>query len=194
MVRASLIYCQPPPQQAPHSVVELPLLPGSDPLILGVYQWTVAHSLSLQEVVRQLAAADLKARYRLIPGLSGRYGSTIYATSDGYQIDVEVPILAWSQCGDALEPWVASSLFLALEVVSKERYRVNSNPHIYSFIQGSIHASFIFQNRVRKELLITDSVRLKDLPDGASIYESGFRPTSTTQGKPSRRSLPNGLK
>lgn len=193
MVGDSLIYYQSPPPQASNSVSELPLLPGSDPLVLGAYRWTVVHSVSLQEVVRQLAAADTKARFRLLAGLSEKYDFTIFTTNDGYQIDIAVPVLAWTRCGDALEPWIASSLFLALEVVRKEKYRSNPDSNQHSFLQESIWDSFKFQGRVRKELLISDPVRLKDLPDGSSLYKSRFRPASASSGPPSRRPLPSDV-
>lgn len=190
MVRIALIHSPPPPVQAPNPVADLPLLPGSDALILGVYQWTVAHSVSLQGVVRQLAAADGKARYRLLPGLGARFEFTVSAADGEYQVDIEVPILAWTRCQDALEPWIASSLFLALEVISKEKYRGNPNPHQYVFLPSSIRASFVFQSQVRRELQAIDPLRLKDLPDGARLYNLGFPPSSSLQEGPSRRPLP----
>lgn len=187
-----LICCLPPPIQAPNPVPELPLQPGSDPLILGAYRWTVTHSASLQGVVRQLAAADRKARYRLLPGLGDRFSFTIAARDGEYQIDIEVPILAWTRCGDALEPWIASSLFLVLEVVSREKYRADPDPHRYFFTKSSIRASFAFQREVRKELQAMDPVRLKDLPDGAVIYDSGFQAPASLRERPWRRPLPDG--
>lgn len=188
-----MIQALPPSLEAAQARAELPLVPGSDPLILSAYRWTVAHSASLQGVVRQLAAADRKARFRLVPGLGTRYGFLISPTQGEYQIDIEVPILAWSRCGDALEPWIASSLFLAWEVIRKEQYRAGSTPYHYYFIKDSIRASFAFQRLVRKELLAADPVRLKDLPDGALIYESGFQLAPPDRGGPARRALPDGV-
>lgn len=165
-------------------MAELPLGPGSDPLILDVYQWTVAHSASLQRVVQQLAAADRKARYRLLPGLGDRFSFTIAAAEGESQITLEVPVLAWAKCGDPLEPWIASSLFLALEVISKENHRANPDPHRYDFLRSSIRASFAFQRAVRKELQAADPVRLKDLPDDLVLYESGFQTPAGRSASP----------
>ncbi|WP_285724091.1 hypothetical protein [Geothrix rubra] len=144
--------------------------------------------------MRQLAAADGKARYRLLPGLGARFEFTVSAADGEYQVNIEVPILAWTRCHDALEPWIASSLFLALEVISKEKYRGNPNPHQYVFLPSSIRASFDFQSQVRRELQAIDPLRLKDLPDGARLYNLGFPPTSALQEGSSRRPLPSGLR
>ena len=114
----------PPPVQITQAQAEMPLLPGSDPVILAVFQWALAHSPSLREVVRQLPAADRKARYRLVPDLDANYGNLrIQATGDLYHIDIGVSFLDWSRCGDALEPWVATALFLALETARHGKVR-----------------------------------------------------------------------
>ncbi len=187
-----LPYCQPPAQQATAAMPELPLLPDSDPMLLGAYQWTVAHSPSLQAVVRQLATTDKKAHYRLVPGLDAKFSLTVSPTQDGYEINVEVPVLAWSQCGDAVEPWIASALFLMLEAISKEKYREQSGSKSYALLRESVSASFAFQNRVKKELVAADPERLRDLPDGRALYESRFRPRSSASPseRPARRALP----
>lgn len=186
-----LMYCQPPAQQVALPAAELPLLPGSNPLILGTYQWTLARSPSLQQVVRELARADRKARYRLIPGLGDGYTFVVTPVNEEYEIDIEVPVLPWRQCGDALEPWIASSLFMVLEVVKNEKYRAHSRQNILTFLPGSVSASFIFQSKVKKELQASDPERLKDLPDGARIYHSHFAPTLLSDRK--QRWLPTTL-
>jgi len=170
------IPCSPPAHQVVQSAPELALLPGSDPVILGSYQWTLDHSPSLQQVVQELVRTDRKARYRFVPGLDNRYTFLVRPTAREYEIDIEVPMLAWRQCGDALEPWIASTLFLVLEVVKKEQYRTFADGNHLSFLKGSIAASFAFQRKVKDELEKADPVRLKDLPDGASIYASRFEP------------------
>ncbi|WP_306591161.1 hypothetical protein [Geothrix sp. 21YS21S-4] len=189
------ISLQPPPQPpaliGPESVVELPMYPGSDPMILATYRWVLAHSPSLREVVRRLARADKKARFRLVPGLGDRYDFLITPTPVDYEIEIQVPILGWTRCEDALEPWIASSLFLALEVVEKERYRDRSARGYLAFLDGSLHGSFVFQRKVRQELQAVEAERLKDLPDGPGLYRSGFRPSP--QWNRQRRALPDGV-
>jgi hypothetical protein len=185
------IYCQPPAQQVVEAATELPLAPGSDPLILDAYRWTLAHSPSLQQVVQQLARTDRKARFRLLPGLEKKYTFWITPTDQEYEIDVEVPVLGWRVCGDALEAWIASSLFLVLEVVKDEKYRVHGSREPMTFLRGSIAASFAFQNRVKEELEKADPGRLKDLPDGARIYAAQFDPRRWSSRR--QRALPGGL-
>ncbi len=186
---------QPSTYQAADSTAILPLLPGSDPLVLVTYQWAVAHSSSLGQLVRLLATVEPRARYRLMPGMDPNYGRLIvHPTKDGYEIDIEVSTLAWSRCGDALEPWIASALFLAFETASKGRFGVTDDSHHLRFLNESMQAAFEFQAKVRKELVASDPERLKDLPDGAQLYRSGFRPRRVSNGVPERRALPSGLK
>jgi hypothetical protein len=200
-----MIPAPPPSVQAPQAAPELPLLPGSDPLIFGTFQWAVAHSPSLQQLVRQLAAADRKARYRLVPGLDQNYGRLrIQAIEDTYDIDIEVPILAWRRCGDGLEPWIASALFLAMETASKGKYRETSDPQHLHFVNETKNAAFAFQAKVRKELAASDPERLKGLPDGEVLFRFAFLPGlyppsgSTAMPrfsvKPDRRGLPAGVR
>lgn len=177
MVMNMLMHYQPPVQQTTNPTTELPLFPGSDPEILAAYEWTLAHSPSLQQVVHQLANSDQKARYRLIPGYGTRYNMVVTPINGEYIISIEVPILAWEHCEDALEPWIASALFVALEVINKEKYLERAKGKSHSILTSAINASFIFQRKVKIELALADPKRLKDLPDGARIYESGFRPT-----------------
>lgn len=185
------LHCQPPVQQVVETATELPLAPGSDPLILDAYRWTLAHSPSLQQVVQQLVGADRKARYRLLPGLDPQYTFLITPTNQEYEIDVRVPVLGWRVCGDALEAWIASTLFLVLEVVKDEKYRAHGGKEPMTFLRGSIAASFAFQNRVKQELEKADPGRLKDLPDGARIYATQFVPDRWRSRK--QRALPGGL-
>jgi len=191
------IHLPPPPPQAVQAAAELPLLPGSDPLIFGTYQWTLAHSPSLRQLVRQLASAERKARYRLVPGLDRNYGRlVVLATDADYEIDIQIPVLAWNRCGDALEPWIASALYLALETASKGKLKETGDPHHLHFLDETMQAAFDFQSKVRKELVVADPERLKDLPDGARLYRLGFTPVPVAPGSsrvPSRRLLPPGL-
>jgi hypothetical protein len=186
---------QPPPeplaQVAPQALPELPLLPGSDPAILATYRWTLAHSSTLQDVVRRLAKADRKARFRLVPGFEERYDFLIVPTQEEYEIDIRVPILGWTRCEDALEPWIASALFLAVEIVEKERYRDRKATRELAFLKGSIQASFTFQRKVREELQAADPERLKNLREGSGIYVSRFAPSIF--GARQRRALPAGI-
>jgi len=188
---------QPPPLQAVQAVAELPLLPGSDPLLFGTYQWTLAHSPSLRQVVWQLAHAERKARYRLVPGLGRNYGRLVVVVTEAdYEIDIQVPVLPWNRCGDALEPWIASALYLALETASRGRLKEAGDAHHLHFLDETVQAAFDFQAQVRKELAAADPERLKDLPDGARLYRLGFRPVPVAPGSsgvPSRRPLPPGL-
>jgi hypothetical protein len=154
------------------------------------YQWTLEHSPSLQQVVQELVHSDRKARYRLVPGLDDRYTFLVRPTAREYEIDVEIPILAWRQCGDALEPWIASTLFLVLEVTKKEQYRTFADENHLAFLKGSIAASFAFQRKVKDELVKADPMRLKDLPDGARIYASRFEPARWRSRQ--QRWLPGG--
>lgn len=172
-----LTYPPLPPPQAVQPAAELPLLPGSDPIIIGAFQWALAHSPSLQQVVRQLPGADRKARYRLVPGMAHNYGELrIRPLEDIYDIDIVVPILAWTRCGDALEPWVASALFVALETASKGRYKETGDPQHLRFIGKTREEAFAFQAKVREELASADPVRMTDLPDGQVIFRYGFKP------------------
>jgi hypothetical protein len=153
------------------------MLPGSDSMIFGTYQWALAHSPSLQALLRQLAVADKKARYRLVPGLDPNYGSLlVHPTDEMYDIDIRVSILAWRRCGDALEPWIASALFLALETASKGNCRETSNPQHLHFVSETRKGAFAFQAKVRQELAASDPERLKDLPDGLLLHSYGFKP------------------
>lgn len=185
------LHCQPPVQQVVETVTELPLAAGSDPVILDAYRWALAHSPSLQQVVQQLAGADRKARYRLLPGLDPQYTLLITPTNQEYEIDVRVPVMGWRVCGDALEAWIASTLFLVLEVVKDEKYRTRGGKEPMAFLRGSIAASFAFQHRVKQELEKADPGRLKDLPDGARIYAAQFNPHRWSSRK--QRALPGGL-
>lgn len=181
----------PAPLPAPPPGAELPMLPGSDPLVLGAYHWALRHSPSLLEVVRKLVKAERKARYRLVPGLDKNYGRlVVLVTNDEYEVDLQVPILAWNRCGDALEPWIASAVFLALETAGKGRFRETSDPNYFRFEQDTMRAAFAFQAQVRKELTAADPSRLKDLPDGERLYSSGFPPTVNASGQAVRRPLP----
>lgn len=183
----------PPPTpglQAP-AAANLPLLPGSDPLILGTYTWALAHSPSLRELVGRLGAAERKAVYRLVPGLDANLGRLLVRPTEAvYEIDVQVPVLAWHRCGDALEPWIATALFLALEAAGGGRYRETRDPHHLVFSPDALRAAFVFQAQVRRELAAADPVRLADLPDGRHLFEAGFPPAATAQGRPQRRALP----
>jgi len=192
-----------PPAQAMQATVEMPLLPGSDSMILETFQWTLAHSPSLQEVVRKLPGADRKARYRLVPGLLQNYGALrIRPLDDIYHIDIEVPVLAWLRCGDALEPWVATAIFLALETASKGKHKETNHPQHLLFIRETRERAFAFQARVREELTAADPLRLKDLPDGQVIYgfafqagrypPAGSKPVVRFSQTPKRRALPGG--
>ena len=191
----------PVPPEPPRAILvsqatpQLPLLAGSDPMILGTYRWTLAHSPSLQQLVLRLASAEPRARYRLVPGLDRNYGSlVIQATDEGYEVDVRVPILAWSRCGDALEPWIASALFLALETASKGKLKETDDPNHLRFLRDTMRAAFDFQAKVRSELVAADPERLKGLPDGASLYQSGYWPGSGSSQVSPRRPLPDGLR
>lgn len=189
-----LISFQTPPPAEVYSMAELPLLPGSDPLLLDVYRWTLAHSPSLQQVVRHLAKAERKARYRLVPGLDVTYGRLLIITADDeYQIDIQVPVLPWRRCGDALEPWIATALFLAMETATTGDVRETRHPHQLRFIKKTELAAFAFQAKVKKELMDYDPGRLKDLPDGSLLYQRGFPPVPGASKSPSRRLLPHGL-
>lgn len=175
----------PPPPPVVVQSTELPLLPGSDPQLLAAFRWAVAHSPSLREVVRRLALSDRKASYRLLPGF-GRFVMQIRPNPDGYDVDVEVPILAWARCGDALEAWVASALFIALEVIDREKYRPGQT-WLY-ILDSSVRSAFPFQRQVKRELQAADPERLKDLPDGWTLYQSHFTPPHSE--RPARRPLP----
>ncbi|HJW43149.1 MAG TPA: hypothetical protein VJ463_01755 [Geothrix sp.] len=182
---------KPPPLPPLPAGVGLPMLPGSDPLIHSTYTWTLAHSPSLQDLVRKLILAERKARYRFVPGLEQRYGRlVVLVTKQEYEIDIQVPILAWNRCGDALEPWIASALYLAYETASKGKLEETANPNHFHFLKETMRAAFAFQGMVRRELVAADPERLKDLPDGERLYESGFRPVLDTSGRPLRRPLP----
>ncbi len=191
----------PPPAQAPvqtsvlalasQASTDLPLLPGSDPRVLGAYRWTLAHSPSLRQLVRQLAAAERKARYRLVPGLEPNYGRLlVLPTESEYEVDVQVPILAWNRCGDALEPWIASALYLALETAAKGKVQETDDENRLRFLRETRNAAFTFQAQVRRELVLADPERLKDLPNGEALYDSGFAPPKEPSGGPQRRALP----
>jgi len=175
----NMLMCyQPPVQQAKNLTPELPMFPGSDPEILAAYEWTLAHSPSLQQVVRKLANSDKKARYRLISGgLATRYNMTVTAIDEGYVITIVVPVLGWMRCEDALEPWIASALFVALEVINKENYIERTRWKSHSILTKSVNASFVFQQKVRDEIIAADPERLKNLPDGVLLYRWGFPPT-----------------
>lgn len=176
---------------APPPGTELPMLPGSDPLVLGAYHWALHHSPSLQDVVRKLVKAERKARYRLVPGLDKNYGRlVVLVTNDEYEVDLQVPILAWNRCGDALEPWIASVVYLALETAGKGRFRETGDPNRFLFERDTMRATFAFQAQVRKELTAADPSRLKDLPDGEQLYSAGFPPTVNASGQAVRRPLP----
>jgi hypothetical protein len=190
-----LTFTRPGPKPAPLPPlppgVGLPMLPGSDPLILSTYTWTLAHSPSLQELVRKLILAERKARYRFVPGLEHRYGRLlVLVTEQEYEIDIQVPILAWNRCGDALEPWIASALYLAYESASKGKLEETANPNAFHFLKETMRAAFAFQEVVRRELVAADPERLKDLPNGESVYRSGFLPVLDAAGRPIRRPLP----
>lgn len=182
---------KPPPLPPLPPGVGLPMLPGSDPLILSTYTWTLAHSPSLQDLVRKLILAERKARYRLVPGLEQRYGRlVVLVTEQEYEIDIQVPILAWNRCGDALEPWIASALYLAYESASKGKLEETANPNAFHFLDETMQAAFAFQEVVRRELVAADPERLKDLPNGERVYRSGFLPVLDATGRPIRRALP----
>lgn len=179
-------YLPPPPPAVIHSI-ELPLLPGSDPQVLAAYRWAVAHSPSLREVVRRLALSDRKASYRLLPGFS-TFILQVAPRGNGYEVEVEVPILAWTHCGDALEAWVASALFIALEVIDREQYRAAPRQIRLAILDASVRSAFPFQRQVKRELQAADPERLKDLPDGWTLYQSHFTPPHSE--RPARRPLP----
>jgi len=192
-----LPHVPPPPSEILVAPAAVPLLPGSDPLMLGTYRWTLAHSPSLQKVVRQLAAAERKARYRLVPGLNPNFGGLLVrVTPEAYEIDLQVSMLAWSHSGDALEPWVATTLFLALEAASKGKLKETGDPQHLHFLDATKQAAFAFQDQVRKELALADPERLKDLPNGARLFELGFRPLPKAPGVPAvpvPRAIPPGV-
>jgi hypothetical protein len=169
----------------------LPLAPGSDPQILRVTRWTLAHSPSLQALVQRLAAADRKARYRLAPGLDAHYGRLlVQATDEEYEVEIQVPILPWSRCGDALEPWIASALYLALETATQGKFQETGDENRLRFLRETRNAAFTFQALVRRELVLADPERLKDLPNGEALYDSAFARPKDPPGGPARRALP----
>jgi len=184
----------PPSIVAPEPLPELPLLPGSDPQLLETYRWTLAHSQSLQAVVRELARAERKARYRLCVGLDASYGRLfVRPTDEEYHIDIQVPILGWARCEDALEPWIASSLYLARIVATEGALTRASEPYSLNFPKKTKSAVFAFQKIIRSELAVSDPVRLGNLPDGLELLASGFYPPTLPMRKlrPPRRPLPN---
>lgn len=176
----------------PPPSAELPLLPGSDPMVLSAYTWALHHSPSLAEAVRKLAKAERKARYRLVPGLDPNYGRLLVLVTDhDYEIDLQVPILAWNRCGDALEPWIASVIYLALETAERGKLRETRDPNHFRFERDTMRGAFAFQAQVRKELAAADPERLKDLPDGERLYQAQFPARLDATGRPVRRPLPS---
>ncbi|NWJ42270.1 MAG: hypothetical protein HXX12_15005 [Geothrix sp.] len=195
----------PPPTQVVQLTPDLPLLPGSDPMILGAYQWALAHSPSLQQVVSQLPGADRKARYRLVPGLDPDYGSLLVgAPGDIYEIDIRVTTLPWIRCGDAIEPWIASAIYLALETATNGRWRETGDKQKLRFTHETRQGAFALQAKVRTELMAADPERLKDLPDGELLFRYGFQPgvyppshsrrMPEFSRTPTRRGLPKGMR
>ena len=191
-----LIYIAPPSIITPEPLPELPLLPGSDPQILETYKWTVAHSPSLQVVVRELAIAERKARYRLCVGLDANYGRLLVSTTnEEYHIDIQVPVLGWARCGDALEPWIALSLYLARSVATEGALTKASDPYLLRFSKKTKSEAFEFQKKIRREIVLSDPERLKNLPDGLALFESGFTPPTlgSRTRLPGRRALPYSM-
>ncbi|HJV47808.1 MAG TPA: hypothetical protein VJ549_00905 [Geothrix sp.] len=186
-----LIYFPPFVFEAPTPTAELPLLPGSDPMILETYKWTLAHSPSLQELVKKLALADRKAKYRLCPGLEPNYGKiVIHPTAEDYHIDIQVPTTPWARYGDALEPWIASALFLACEIAVHGAIRDATDSYCLVFYKKSEKAAFAFQKEVRKEIEHADPVRLQNLGTGLELFHTSFKSILDIKAPPQRRPLP----
>lgn len=172
-----LPHLPPPPAHVLQVQADLPLLPGSDPIILSAFRWTLAHSASLRDLLPKIASAEPRARYRLLPGFEQNYGKLIvHPTADAYDVDVLVPILPWRQCGDALEPWIAGALYLAWYAAGDGHLRGTTSRDHLAFLPRTRKAAFAFQAQVRKELVAADPERLKDLPDALELYLTGFRP------------------
>jgi hypothetical protein len=171
-----LLFLPPAIQESQPGMPQLPWFGDSDPRLMRVYEWTLAHSETLRRVVAKLPRAEPKARFRLQPGGEVSYGKLlVQRTKDTYDLTLVVPVKAWQVCGDALEPWVASTFFLALECAERGEVNSTRSPRHYTVSNQTGNRLFAFQSRVRFELAREDSVRLGGIPDsGRALFESRF--------------------
>lgn len=188
-----LLQLPPPPAEVLQARPEASFFAGSDPLLLGVLRWTLGHSPSLAKVVDRLLLAEPKARYRLTQGLDKNYGRLLVAADAEFiRVEIQVPMLPWVRCGDAVEPWLATAISLALATAERGDLRGTPDPNRFKFLAPTKNAAFALQKQVRKELEATDPVRFKNMPYGWTLYETGFRSPPGAK-PPTRRPLPPGL-
>jgi len=169
----SPITADPPVPNA--ALTELAWFGESDPMLMDLFRWLLARLPSLQKVVIELVKAEPKALFRLMPDFEVRYGRmTLAKTATHYEITLLVPVLPWTRAHDALEPWVASTVFLALGAARRGGVRGTRDPQTYRWDPQAEQQAFAFQAQVRAELRSLDPSRYGDLPDGQKLYQKGF--------------------
>ncbi|NTV74669.1 MAG: hypothetical protein HGA66_10735 [Holophaga sp.] len=189
-----LLQPPPPPAEVLQVRPEWPVFAGSDPLLLGVLGWTLDHSPTLARVFDRLLKAEPKARYRLTQGFDKNYGRLVVRSDDEFiHVEIQVPMLAWKRCGDAVEPWLATAIFLAATTAERGDLRGTPNPDHFKFLSVTRNAAFALQKEVRKELEAADPVRFKDMPYGWTLYVNGFRAEPGRTRPSQQRPLPPGL-
>lgn len=159
-------------------------------MLMDSFQWMLSRLPGFQKVVIELANAEPKAYYRLVPDLKVSYGRmTLAKTSTHYEITLLVPVLPWSRSHDALEPWVASTVFLALDAARRGGVLSTRDPQTYHWDTEVQQHTFAFQTQIRAELRILDPNLYGDLPDGLKLFKKGFpslqqprRPLPTSAG------------
>jgi len=153
----------------------IPFLKESDPILIQTYRWLLSKSTLMKDLVEELAKAEPKACYMLAVTHENKYQIRVSERGDGYRVTLLVPVTYWAHCGDALEPWVAGTVFLMHAIAAKGHWRLIQRPDYYSFMQNDIDRSFAFQRKIREEIVPMDPVRLVDLPNGEALYRDAFR-------------------
>ncbi|HJV49582.1 MAG TPA: hypothetical protein VJ549_09940 [Geothrix sp.] len=138
---------------------------------MRIYEWTVAHSASLRRVVARLPQVEPKARFRLQPGKEATFGQLLLTrTQETYDLTLLVPVRGWEEGGDALEPWLASTFFLALDCAERGEVHATGVGRGYGISSQVEDRLSAFQYTVRAELAEADPARLSTMPVGGQAF------------------------
>ncbi|HJV49584.1 MAG TPA: hypothetical protein VJ549_09950 [Geothrix sp.] len=167
----------------------------SDPRLMRIFEWTLAHSASLRRVVARLPVAEPKARFRLLPGREAPLGELLLVrTEETYDLTLLVPVNGWEKYGDALEPWVASTFFLALDCAERGEVNPTGRPRSFTVTSEVYSRLSTFQYEVRAELAREDPERLDIMPVGGRAYIDDMVRGRLRRRSPSKRiPFPDGL-
>ena len=178
----------PPPEVTLAGLLQARILPASDATLVGAFKNAYEDSDFCRRLMAMLIKEHPTLKLVFVPIFSFTTGEVGFAKSpDEWQVTLRVPVWAYKEKRDVVEPWVVSVMYTLYEITHADGFNVVL-PQLLQVKKEAAARTWEAQAKVRAELAKSNPKRYAKMsPDGQRL----FKQADFWNGNPTKRRFEN---